>query len=508
VSVPTEGCLFWLDQAVICVHHRPMNRTPVELIELYWNEVWNDRNVELIREICADPILRHDAGSVTALSHEEQIARVQQQSGRQPRFTHEVLCGDGDHVVSVWNMETRAGEPLKLSGIEVFRATDGRLSHCWNSTYMPGFWGRDGDPSVPVDLPPPPLISSSSQIDRDWMQRALQAGGAQVPRIAMIGSIRRVGAGTMSETALIDIGYNADAADHPQSFICKISSGGAGPQAINAITGMFAREVQAYRFFGEDPGFRIPKLYYAASSEDGGQAILLLEALPQDGAGNQVRGCSIAEAEAVVRALTGLHHRYAGVDLSGEHWLFNRAAVAEALLANYATGAAIMYDRYAGVLSPQARQIIDESLSVMAHYFAQVPTHSTLIHSDARVDNIMFETASDGAISACLLDWQLARQGDPAFDLAYFLSGSLSVEDRRACEKRLITEHGAALADVFPERDPLAAYRANLLSGLQATVGAAVAVPDTEAGSTLLLALTERNCAAIADWGGMQACTA
>lgn len=45
-------------------------RSPETLIRLYWDEIWNRGNVALIREICADPVVRHDPGSVTPLSHD------------------------------------------------------------------------------------------------------------------------------------------------------------------------------------------------------------------------------------------------------------------------------------------------------------------------------------------------------------------------------------------------------------------------------------------------------
>ena len=104
-------------------------RSPKELIELYWNRVWNNCEVELIREICADPIYRHDAGSTTALSHDEQVKRVSQQTSKvKPQFSHEVLLADDHHVCSVWNMTMmREGKEVTLSGIEVFKAENGRF---------------------------------------------------------------------------------------------------------------------------------------------------------------------------------------------------------------------------------------------------------------------------------------------------------------------------------------------------------------------------------------------
>lgn len=94
------------------------HRSPRELIELYWDEVWNNRRAELIREICADPIVRHDPGSVTALSVEDQIARVRQQSEKlEPYFTHEVLLANDTYVTSVWNMHTRNVAALRDWGV-------------------------------------------------------------------------------------------------------------------------------------------------------------------------------------------------------------------------------------------------------------------------------------------------------------------------------------------------------------------------------------------------------
>ena len=96
------------------------HRSPKELIQLYWTEVWNNRNAEMIRELCADPIIRHDPGSTTPLSVEDQIARVRQQSEKlEPYFEHEVLHADDEYVTSVWNMSViswRSSSPNGMSG--------------------------------------------------------------------------------------------------------------------------------------------------------------------------------------------------------------------------------------------------------------------------------------------------------------------------------------------------------------------------------------------------------
>lgn len=119
------------------------SRTPLEIINLYWDEVWNKGNAELIREICADPITRHDPGKVTRLSHEEQIERVRSTVAEWgPTFSHAVVHADDQFVTSVWNSFSAKGKAEGTCGIEVFRAENGRFTDCWNSGYLPGAWDR------------------------------------------------------------------------------------------------------------------------------------------------------------------------------------------------------------------------------------------------------------------------------------------------------------------------------------------------------------------------------
>lgn len=118
-----------------------VQRTPLELIHLYWDRVWNNGETQLIREICADPIVRHEENGLVPLSHDEQIARIERvRPAHMPLFTHEVLVASDTHVASVWNMSMRKGEPRDLSGIEVFKVVDGRLAETWVSAFHKGHW--------------------------------------------------------------------------------------------------------------------------------------------------------------------------------------------------------------------------------------------------------------------------------------------------------------------------------------------------------------------------------
>jgi hypothetical protein len=615
--------------------------TPTALIRSYWGEVWNERRAELIAQLCRDPIVRHDPSCVSALSVEEQIARVRQQShALHPHFTHEVLLGDDRFVCSVWNMTTRVGERVDLSGIEVFEAAGGRFSDCWNTPYSKGYWGRaagtadilaervpvggtggagdpaalvrdffgalgraeaaglgaiigdgvmryrpgeavavtvadlladplaggeptitfdalfaegdlacaiwnlapadgpvlsgidvfrvaggrivewwapprtvgawgrEGDAAVVADLPPPALLRSVADIDEHWLQAVFHHAGIDLPRIAMVRSAP-LGHGTVSDTVRVGINYNKPVVDEPTSVVCKFHSPLAEVGPLVAAIAPYRVEVEAYRLFGATPPMRTARAYLAACSEDGTVANLVLEDLGAFcEAGDQIAGCSVADAAAVVRELARLHaHFWNAPGLRQWPWIVANRPSAAPAPDFYARGVPVFEERYAADMGEEDMAVIRAFAPFTATWRARKPEAITLIHADPRVDNIMFDRRG-AEPHAYLIDWQMVSRGSPAIDLAYFLTGSLSIEDRRACERTLIADHAAVVAAVDPSYTVAIAeraYRLAVASGLSATVGASSVMPDTPHNRALLVALAKRNVAAMRDWRTLEA---
>lgn len=112
-----------------------------ELLERYWEECSNQGNVELVRELCADPIIRHDPGAETALSHQDQIDRLKVGMQMGVQIDRVITHANDEWVTSVWNMHSESGvEGMTLCGIEVFKVEDGKLAHAWNTPYAEGQW--------------------------------------------------------------------------------------------------------------------------------------------------------------------------------------------------------------------------------------------------------------------------------------------------------------------------------------------------------------------------------
>lgn len=485
------------------------HRSPKQLIELYWTEVWNNRNVEMIRELCADPIIRHDPGSVTALSLDDQIARVRQQSDQaEPCFEHEVLHADDTYVTSVWNMHTRKGPRVELCGIEVFKAENGKFTHCWNSSYVAGRWGREGDKAVPDDLPPPGLIAGVEGVTAAWLQSIFQHAGIDAPRISMVSS-DPIGHGNLSATYRSRITYNANAEKAVQSVVCKLTS--SNPTAVDVAHGAnaYAREVGCYDCLGDTPPLNTPRRYFAKVGPDGRSLNLVLQDMSgHTRSGDQITGCSPSDARAVIVQFAKLHRAFWNDDrLANASWLYNRAAQAESSAASFAAGAAVFRQRFAGRLDATYLDRMDRFTAGVANWTRDHTPGHTLIHGEARVDNIMFEDKPSGT-EAWLIDWQFADRGSPMFDTAYFLAGSLTSEDRRAVERGLIELHQSEIAQVAPDYTLAVAteeYADALAFALYTTVGAALAVPEGEHEDRLLMTLLTRNIDALADWGRIPA---
>ena len=97
---------------------------------------------------------------------------------------------------------------------------------------------------------------------------------------------------------------------------------------------------------------------------------------------------------------------------------------------------------------------------------------------------------------------------NPMYDLAYFLSSSLSVEDRRQHERRLLAHYLDALGERLPaysEEQAIEDYRLSMIASLTTNLIATVALPRTPAANNLILTLLTRGAAAAEDWDSLAA---
>jgi aminoglycoside phosphotransferase (APT) family kinase protein len=163
--------------------------------------------------------------------------------------------------------------------------------------------------------------------------------------------------------------------------------------------------------------------------------LLILEDLSSLSAGDQVKGITPAQAKAAVETI-GRFHACWWESPSGEllPWMPRRN---------------IQPSRYHAAW-PKFREVFGRHLSASAIALGdQLAIHleallceieqrpHTIVHSDFRADNLLFDTASH-AQPVVVLDWQLVIRGRGVLDVARLLCGSINPLDRAASEMTLL----------------------------------------------------------------------
>ena len=112
----------------------------IDFLHRYTNDVYAARDPEAAVRFIADPCLRHEHGHLDVMSLADNVARIGRflRSAEDISITNSRIVADAEHVVSCY--EITIGSDL-LSGIEVFRVVDGKITETWNSSAQPGAWG-------------------------------------------------------------------------------------------------------------------------------------------------------------------------------------------------------------------------------------------------------------------------------------------------------------------------------------------------------------------------------
>ncbi|GAA0234124.1 phosphotransferase [Cryptosporangium japonicum] len=251
----------------------------------------------------------------------------------------------------------------------------------------------------------------------------------------------------------------------PGRVFVKLTPRDVRQQVLMNVVGLGHREVLFYRAVGADVPIRVPRCHAAFEDPSLGRIVLVLEDLTGRATFRDVRdGVGVAEAEAVVDALAGLHAalwespRLTGA-LAGLGPLrrspvvgvFGRALVRRAL----GRPAGPVADLVPADLVRRGR-VVAENLEAIDEFWAAQPR--TLTHGDPHLGNLFFEGDAPG-----FLDWQVATVCPGIRDVAYFLVTSLAPTTAREHERRLVDRYAQRLAAAGVEADPAplwTAYRA------------------------------------------------
>jgi hypothetical protein len=233
----------------------------------------------------------------------------------------------------------------------------------------------------------------------------------------------------------------------PDSVVAKLPATDERSLILAAAVRSYEREVKFYRELASTVDIRVPECHHAEWDPETNDFTLLLEDMAPAEQGDQIAGCSVDRAELAVRELARLHGpRWDDPSLGEVDWLSgNEPGPAGA-------GFALMWEglfpafveAYRDYLTPEMIECATGFGERIADFVDGRERPFAIVHTDYRLDNMLFGTA-EGGPPLTVVDWQSPAHGTPVTDLSYFCGAGLLPGVRRAHEHELLGAYADAL---------------------------------------------------------------
>ena len=264
-------------------------------------------------------------------------------------------------------------------------------------------------------------------------------------------TIERIGVGIGVSSALYRARLTGTGC--PETVVLKLPALDEAAVFTSTMLRMYTREAGFFGELSHEAPLRVPVCHHSSVDHDTSQFVLVMEDVGDLRCVDQVAGMAVTDAERAVDGLAAWHAT----------WWGKAASLAERGLT-----VSLGDEIYKAVLPhvfAEGWEKLDAELEIPASIQAVGPRWvdamprlldglaqetTTMIHGDFRADNLFFEP--DGTVAA--VDFQLIGTGRAAYDLAYFVTQSITSEDASQHERSLYERWVAALAAAgIPEVD-------------------------------------------------------
>jgi len=343
---------------------------------------------------------------------------------------------------------------------------------------------------------PAEVRRTPADVDAGWLTSVLTAGGLLEEGARVVGvEPTPVGTGQMADTVRFALAYEPDGAG-PATVVGKFTSGDPRSHATGRIMRAYEVEVRFYAEIAPRVTVRHPRPLFAAVDPEEAWFTLLLEDVVGASQGDELAGCGPATAAAALRQMAGLHGPcWEAPDLAVSPWVNRATPDSDAFTASIVTGVFPGFlERYGDRLEPDHVALLEAFLPRLGGWMARPRGPQTVVHADFRLDNMLF---TPGDPAPVVVDYQTVNWGCGAYDLAYFVGGSLEPEVRRAAVDDLLAGYHGALADHgvtgYPLEQLRSDYRRECFGGLMMAVGASMMVKQTPRGDEMFITNTRRH---------------
>jgi hypothetical protein len=338
------------------------------------------------------------------------------------------------------------------------------------------------------------VLRRPQDLTAEWLTTALGADPIADFQIESIGT------GQMSESRRVLIDYHPGARGGPASVVLKTASENESSRATGVQLGIYESEVRFYRELAPRIGGPLAECHLAVTDPAEGWFTLLLEDVVPAVQGDQIAGCRVEQARLAIHELATLHAPvFADTQLGAMPWL-NRGNVLNQGLMTQLLPAFL--ERHGERVAPEHQEVCERFVASLDGWVADRRPPLGLVHGDYRLDNMLF--GAEGARRRfVVVDWQTVGWGPAVTDTAYFLGGSLALEDRRTHEQALVREYFDALeaggVRGFEWEQCWDGYRRQSFLGILMTVGPAMLVERTERGDEMFLTTLARYAQQVLD---------
>lgn len=333
------------------------------------------------------------------------------------------------------------------------------------------------------------LPTTVGELTAAWFSHALDR---EVTGVAITKEIH----GTASKIS-VELTY-VDAQGAPPARLCV--KGGFNPDLMKAFPAVlicYRLEAEFYYHIAPTAAMNLPRVYYCGTDTVNGQGLVVMEDLAVSNTtfGSVLEPWTPERVREGVQELALLHARTWGARLEDFPW-YESNGLREAMENLWAPEA--WHQRFFTDACPPVPDDLKDRARIVAAFHTlwrtEDPRFRAIVHGDSHVANTFMSASGRPGF----LDWQAFHPNSALHDVPYFITGALTIEDRRQHESDLLQAYLDALARAggprFAVEDVWDEYRRQHLHGFALSLATPMMQPKE-----IVDAFAERHATAVKD---------